>query len=350
VPLGSPVRVLDTRRTGGLAADEVRTIDLTDVVPAGCTSVVVNLTATEPGGHGYVTVWDEALARPATSSLNLSPDRTVATHAICACTSGRLAVSASTATHLIVDVQAAFAPTGALGLRSVEPIRLHDSREDGAPVQPGTVLTLTVPTTHGRLPGAAIVGVTMTDAADPGYVTLWPVGEPRPATSNLNVTPSDGAVVNTAHVHLDGGGCFHLGTTARAAIIVDLLAVYDDGDDALSYQAAEPARVLDTRSGLGGWLGPPVADQTIDVQLHAPGTVVAATIIALPAVRPGYLVAWSGEGVEPPSSTLNLSTRDVRSVGSPVTPSASGLVAVNTVGGGGADLVMDVSGWFTSGR
>lgn len=347
VPLESPVRVLDTRRTGGLAAAEVLTIDLTDVVPAGSTSVVVNLTAAESGGDGYLTVWDGALARPATSSLNVSRGRTVATHVICACASGQLALSASTDTHLIVDVQAVFAPTGALGLRSAEPTRLHDSRADGATVEPGTILTFTVPATDGRVPSAAMIGITATDAEDPGYVTLWTAGEARPATSNLNVPAIDGAVCNTAHVRLDSGGRFHLAITARAAIIVDLLAVYDDGEDALPYQAAVPTRVLDTRSGIGGWMGAPVADQTIDVRLDAPGTVIVAGVIALPAVRPGHLVAWSGEGIAPPSSLLNVSTREVRSVCSPITPSASGVVAIDTVGGGGADLVVDVSGWFT---
>ena len=347
VPLQSPVRVLDTRRAGGrLAAEETRVVDLGELIPAGATSVVVNLTAVDATGDGYLTAWDAAGDRPATSTLNVAAGRAVATHTTCTCASGRLRIAASTSTHVIVDVQAAFGPDGTLGLRSGNPSRLHDSRDDSGAVQPGTVLTLTVPPTGGRRPGAALVGVTLTDIAAGGYVTLWPADQDRPATSNLNVAPSDGAVVNTAHVALDAGGRFHIATTAHAAVVIDLLAVYDDGDDGLWYQAAQPTRVLDTRSGIGGWQGAPAADQTIDVRIDAPGSVALAGIVALPATRPGYLVAWAGEGSAPPSSTLNLSTSDVRSVCAPVTASTQGIVVIDTVGGGGADVVMDVCGWY----
>ena len=37
---------------------------------------------------------------------------------------------------------------------------------------------------------AVVLNVTATEADAPTYLTVWPTGEPRPRTSNLNIQPS----------------------------------------------------------------------------------------------------------------------------------------------------------------
>ncbi len=69
-----PVRVLDTRTGVGAATGKVAaeaTLALTvPGLPAGASGVIVNVTATEPGGDGFVTVWPCGQPRPLASTLN----------------------------------------------------------------------------------------------------------------------------------------------------------------------------------------------------------------------------------------------------------------------------------------
>jgi hypothetical protein len=66
----SPRRVLDTRNaTGGpkapLGAGATRVLDLSGVVPAGTSAVVMNVTATDVTTSGtVVTVWPDGVTRP----------------------------------------------------------------------------------------------------------------------------------------------------------------------------------------------------------------------------------------------------------------------------------------------
>ena len=72
-----PVRVLDTRTGVGAASGKLAaeaTLSLTvPGLPAGATGVIVNVTATEPDGDGFVTVWPCGQPRPLASTLNVSP-------------------------------------------------------------------------------------------------------------------------------------------------------------------------------------------------------------------------------------------------------------------------------------
>lgn len=76
-----PVRVLDTRTTGGpLAAGATRTAVVTGLgsVPAsGVSAVIANVTVTNTAGSGYLTVWPADVPRPGTSNLNFVAGQTV---------------------------------------------------------------------------------------------------------------------------------------------------------------------------------------------------------------------------------------------------------------------------------
>lgn len=115
-----PTRVLDTRLgTGGvsgpLAIDQVVGIWLAGL-PADATAVVVNLTAAEPAGAGFVKVWPAAadgmcLAAnaPDVSNLNVTAGQT-APNLVTVGIGGQATVCASTTVrlHLIADVFAWF--------------------------------------------------------------------------------------------------------------------------------------------------------------------------------------------------------------------------------------------------
>jgi hypothetical protein len=82
----SPVRLLDTRTgvgapQGAVAAGGTVSLQVTGrggVPASGVSAVVLNVTATEPTGPGYVTVYGDGTARPATASnLNYVKDQVV---------------------------------------------------------------------------------------------------------------------------------------------------------------------------------------------------------------------------------------------------------------------------------
>jgi uncharacterized protein (DUF1501 family) len=81
----TPSRILDTRLGVGAPAGKVGPSGAFDLVvsgvggvPAGATSVMLNLTGAEATtAGGYVTVWPAGQGRPDASNLNLAPGRTV---------------------------------------------------------------------------------------------------------------------------------------------------------------------------------------------------------------------------------------------------------------------------------
>ncbi|MGE0877804.1 MAG: hypothetical protein AB7L13_00405 [Acidimicrobiia bacterium] len=99
-------RVLDTRSAAIVAGGSTVELALT-TAPPYTTSVVLNVTATQSGGLGYVTVWQCGQPLPATSNLNLDPGVAAAANlvAVAIDSSAKVCLHASANTHLVVDVQ-----------------------------------------------------------------------------------------------------------------------------------------------------------------------------------------------------------------------------------------------------
>jgi 5'-nucleotidase len=118
-----PQRLLDTRRgespaavltvakakVGGDYVLEARVTGLAGLTPAtGLTSVVLNVTATNPEAAGYVTVFPCG-TRPATSSLNFATGQTVANSVITKVSAtGSVCFASSVDTDLVVDIHGWF--------------------------------------------------------------------------------------------------------------------------------------------------------------------------------------------------------------------------------------------------
>ena len=127
--LTAPKRVIDTRSTDRVPAMGVVHIPL-GVAGAGA---VVNVTVTGSQAAGYATIGPcSTLAKnvePTTSTINYGRDTTVANMAFVeADGSGEVCVFTYASAHLIVDVQAEMVTEHKLGLITVAPKRVHDSR------------------------------------------------------------------------------------------------------------------------------------------------------------------------------------------------------------------------------
>lgn len=356
-------RLLDTRRTGGaLAVGVPRSVQVTGVggVPAGgVAAVAVTVTATGAPVGGYLAVYPDDAAAPRTSTVNFPAGATVANQTVVAVSAtGRIAVRSGVGTaHAVIDVTGWFAAgegTVAGGFAGTTPTRLLDTRQTGGPLSgSGTVRNLQVGGVAG-VPadaGAAVLNVTMLTARTSAtYVTVWPAGKARPATSSVNA-PAASIVANLTVVGLGTGGAVSIspGGAGVTDVLVDLLGYHRAGSpDAGGLQPVPPTRVADTRKA-GGVVG---TAGTIEVQTTGRAGVpvarvaaVVVTITAVPATKTGgYLTVWPSGAARPPTSALNPR---------PDTPVAgTGLYAVGADGGidvfnstGTVHVVVDVTGY-----
>jgi len=114
----NPKRLLDTRFNPGApaAADSVQTIQVAgaDGIAVDATAASVNVTVTQTQGPGYVTIFPCGVEPPVASNLNYTgAGQTIAVGSITALSeSGALCVYTLTGTHLIVDVNGVFVPSG----------------------------------------------------------------------------------------------------------------------------------------------------------------------------------------------------------------------------------------------
>ncbi|MFJ9944176.1 PKD domain-containing protein [Streptomyces erythrochromogenes] len=98
-----PKRLADTRLTGKLAPGATTTVS---GLPADAVGAVVNLTATETTGAGFLTAFGHGSARPEASSLNTLPGLTVPNHVTTPVGDGKVSVfnSWGGSNHVITDL------------------------------------------------------------------------------------------------------------------------------------------------------------------------------------------------------------------------------------------------------
>jgi hypothetical protein len=118
-----PVRLLDTRDGTGAPAGKVAAGGVVELTVTGGVSgvaddalaVVLNVTATEVDGPGYVTVWPCGFERPTASNLNVSAGVTVPNLVIAKVgVGGKVCLYSLSGTHLLADLNAWF-PASARG-------------------------------------------------------------------------------------------------------------------------------------------------------------------------------------------------------------------------------------------
>ena len=108
-----------------------------------------------------------------------------------------MAVYASNATNLLIDVNGYFAPpgTGGLQLYALTPCRVLDTRSNGgAFTGERTVNVAGSQCAPASTAKAYVFNATVLPSGDLGYLTLWPDGETQPGVSTLNA--ADGATTS----------------------------------------------------------------------------------------------------------------------------------------------------------
>ena len=186
-----------------------------------------------------------------------------------------------------------------------------------------------------------MLNIIAANATTNGFITVWPADQAMPNVSCLDYPTGVPAIANLVQVGIDNDGRVSVFTSGQAAVVVDLIAAYDDRADSLRYQAVEPVRLFDTRSGRGGWLGPTARDQAIDVPISDTEVVVEDMTVTA-ARRMGWL------STSPGTSVVNLSNQHPVSNVAVARPASDGRLAITQAGGGGEHVVFDLTGWFSA--
>ena len=362
-PLAVPARIVDTREGRGgarLAAGETRVLDLAALTggltpgpgtdpgatgPAVGPTVVaaaVNLTVDRAAAAGFLTAWSCAGDRPNVSSLNYRAGSPRAAHAIVPVAGQKLCIYSKWATDLVVDLAGTYAPEAPLRFVPHSPLRLLDTRENGTGLVPaGTVTHVQIPIEADATATAAAFNLTAVDATRAGFVAAFPCGATVPTVSALNVD-AGAPRANLVQVELAADGSVCLFNQTAMQLVVDLAGMYRAGaTGGLRYAPATPTRLLDTRTGDGGFLGATAAGQVIDIVLPpagASGAVVGIT--AVDGDGPGYVTMFPCGTPPPTASNLNHGQLETVANAAIVAGAACLVTQVRT------QLVVDLSGWW----
>ena len=226
--------------------------------------------------------------RYSTTVAALSPEtRLIHREPLPAWTNGTSYTFTLTATNVIGTspasaASAAVTPTVAkAGFTGRTPVRVLDTRIGvGAPqakLGAGNTLTLTVP---GLPAGASAVAlnVTITNPSAAGNLTVYPGGHPVPLASNLNYLAGQ-TIPNMVQVPLGPGNTVTFYNSAGTVdVIADVLGYYAPGTGG-GFTGKAPARVLDTRVGLGAPQAKLGAAKTLTMTV--PGLPAGASAVAL---------------------------------------------------------------------
>jgi hypothetical protein len=258
----------------------------------------------------------------------------------------------------------AVVPTGWLGqYRPLTPTRILDTRTANgvpsvAPLSAGGVLNVEV-VGRGGLPvsnvAAVILNVTATNPTMPGYLSVYPTGQQPPATSALNFRAGE-TVANLVQVPMGYGGEVTAVTGSGSVdVVYDLVGYYsgDTSSGAGEFRALAPSRILDTRTGNGGFSVPVGPAQSIDLQVTGQGGVPAAGVsgvvlnvtVTNPTVS-GYVTVYPTGAAPPLASNLNFGANQTLANRAIIGVGTGGKVTIFN-GYGKTDVIVDVTGWFT---
>jgi hypothetical protein len=278
---------------------------------------------------------------------------------------GAVVVMASSIASLATSAlptSAAAAPTAAGRFVSLSPTRILDTRQGlGAPprrVAAGT--SIDVQMTGSLVPTEATAvafNLTATGAGGAGFVTAWPAGSAAPVVSNLNLPSPGSTVANLVVVALPASGRVSILTSSGADLIADVSGYWLPAEGGAStagrFVSQRPARILDTRQGLGAPAAKLAPNGRADLAVAGNGGVpqrgasaVVLVVTATGASDPGFVTAWPTGLTIPEASVLNLKSRGDTVPNLVIVPlGTEGRVSLFS--SNGTHLIVDVAGWFT---
>ncbi|AXE22380.1 hypothetical protein C0216_02030 [Streptomyces globosus] len=258
--------------------------------------------------------------------------------------------SQGTETTATRRVQVDYAPSA---YTAVAPFRLLDSRTTGSALHSGGPVQVALPVGQA-VPGhalsggmaAAVLNVTVTGATEDTHLSVWPSGQPRPATSNVNVR-AGGTSSNTVTVPVGADGRIQAQlNSGRAELVVDFAGYYQPGAGH-RFTPVAPTRLADTRTAGGALGGGQI--RTVKVAgtagIPAGATAVALNLTGTGATADAHVIAYPDPARRPATSNLNVEPGKDKSNQAivPVGPDGTITLWTNT---GSTHVVVDAVGWY----
>jgi hypothetical protein len=245
---------------------------------------------------------------------------------------------------------------------ALPPTRILDTRSGlGAPeaaVGAGQQVALQV-LGRGGVPSsgvtAVVLNVTATGGTASSVVTVYPEGGEPPVASNVNFSAGE-TIANLVTVGVGPDGKVDLYNHAGSVnLIADVAGYYTtSATTGARFVGLTPARILDTRSGLGAPKASVTGGHSVALQVLGRGGVpsrgVTAVVMNVTAVAPtasGFVTAYPDGIARPTASTLDFSVN--QTIPNLVT------VRVGTDGkvdlynhAGSVNVIADVAGYYTT--
>jgi ELWxxDGT repeat protein len=327
-------------------------------------SVVMNITAINPSGRGYVTTYP-CETRPLASSLNYGAAGAVVGNELVAKLSGEGAVCvfSSAETDLSIDV-VGYVPASS-AVTPLDPGRVYATRASDETVDGVQEATGRIPAGEfvevdlaGRAgvpssgAGSVVMNITAINPSGRGYSTVYPCGD-RPLASSLNYGAAGAVVGNELIAKLSDGGTVCVFSSAETDLTVDVVGYIQESSAATSL---DPARVYATRA----------SDETVDGEQEATGQIAAgefveveiagragvpasagAVVMNITAINPtgrGYITTYPCE-TRPLASSLNYGAAGAV-VGNELVAKLSTDGTVCVFSSAATDLTVDVVGYI----
>ena len=362
----TPCRVADTRNPSGpfggpiLGANSTREFDIpnsTCNIPGSAAAYSVNVTAVPTSTLGFLTIWPTGQPRPGVSTLN-SDGRVKANAAIApAGTNGGVDVYVTDQTHVIIDIDGYFVPSGsssALAFYPLTPCRVADTRQAAGPlggpsISSGAVRAFPVLSSTCGVPSTAqaySVNFTALPHGTLQFLTTWPTGQNQPLVSTLNAYTGT-VTANAAIIPAGANGDVSVYASDSTDVLIDINGYFAPPQGSgLSLYTVAPCRAIDTRYPAGsqpfsGTIPVNVVASGCGAPSSAHAFLLNATVV--PQGSLGWLTLWPDGQNQPVASTLNAYDGAVTS-NMAIVPSTNG--TIDAYAANPTYVLLDLSGYF----
>ena len=319
---------IDNQNEGGgfVAAGSVTQIRIAGRggMPGNARAASINITATQPDGPGYVTVYPCGTPPPNASNLNFTAAGTTIANSVLTRlgANGDICIYSSTRTHLIADVTGAFTTDA---FSATTPARLMDTRPGyptsdsqnagGGIVAAGSVTRFASPAA-AALPATPVPRRSTSPPPSPTAPATSPSTRaarhhPTPATSTSPPLAPPSPTPSSPASATNGDICIYSST--RTHLIADVTGAFSTD----AFSAVTPARLMDTRPGsatsdsqnAGG--GNVAAGSVTQIRIAGRGGIAGdarAASINIAATQPdgpGYVTVYPCGTPPPNASNLN---------------------------------------------
>jgi hypothetical protein len=205
---------------------------------------------------------------------------------------------------------------------------------------------------------AVMLNVTAVFPDGPGFLTLYPCGQPRPNASSVNYSAAGVVVANAVLVRVGNGGNVCMYNSAATDIVIDVAGYVPHAGQ---LQTVAPARILETRQnpdfttvdGVSQGTGRPGAGAEVTLAVAGRANVptdaesVMLNVTAVFPDGPGFLTVYPCGSPRPQTSNVNYQGGQVVPNAVLVQLSSVGTVCIYTLTA--TDMVVDVSGFARPG-